>query len=403
MENVVKKLVKSEKGAALILVLVVLLVGGLIAGGLLQHMGAGLLSGEVYGRRTAELYAADAGVESAIWKIQHPDEAGYLPCNVGSPPANYTVTDINGGSIQVFIHYVDGTTYKVTSVAIANDGGNTAAIDSSTAVEAYVTGTAYDYSSITDHILCSQGELEWGNKVSLNYSEGHGPADYFEGLWPTPSQLTEFYWQDVGNCTHYYGDTEIDLKGGNCPPGPIYVNDEEAGDWSSGLGPLYVNGELDILNSINAAVTLTLNGTLYITGDTRIGSTGHYFTLDLNGQTIFVESNSADALVVGGKCTVKGPGCIIAVGDVYFAPKGDVGGNQEPVFIFSVSGTTKLQPSGDFYGAIAGSIWLDVQTGNTPTIIYPPDGFGDDDINFPGFGDLQLLVYDIASWEITQQ
>ena len=123
-------------------------------------------------------------------------------------------------------------------------------------------------------------------------------------------------------------------------------------------------------------------------------------TLDLNGHTIFVESNSADAIIVGGKCTVSGPGAIIAVGDVYFAPKGDVGSNEEPVFIFSISGKTTLQPSGAFYGAIAGSVEVDVQQGHEPTIIYPPDGFGDDDLNFPGFNDVSQLAYIIASWEV---
>ena len=381
------------------LVLILLLIGGLITAPLLAHMGTGIIAGEVYERRTAELYAADAGVEDAIWKIQN--QVGQLPCNP-SMVWSYNITDADGGvaevndeHVEVSIAYVDGQTYRILSTATGDS--------SETQIEAYVTAVSGDFSSITDHILCSQGELEWGEKVALNYTEGHGPEDYYEGPWPTPKQLVIFYWEDVEDETHYDGDTEIDLEGNSCPPGPIYINDQENNSWPSGLGPLSINGTLDILNSSNDDATLTLTGTIYITGDTLIGQNGKEFNLDLNGQTIFVESSSADAIIVGGKCTVSGPGAIIAVGDVYFAPKGDVGGNEEPVFIFSISGKTILQPSGVFYGAIAGNFEVDVQQGHNPKIIYPPDGFGDDDLNFPGFGDVKPVNYSIYSWEVSQQ
>jgi Flp pilus assembly pilin Flp len=406
MKSIVKKLVRDEKGAALIMALILLLIGGLISAALLNYMGSGILAGEVHERRTAELYAADAGVEDAMWKIQNPDETDYLPCSPGSDPKIYTITDINGREVQVTIEFVDWGTYRIASVAAIDDGGGTAAIDSSTAVESYVTIIGGNYSAITDHILTSQDELEWAKKVNLIYTEEeNGPADHYIGLWPTPAELAQFYWQNVMDETHYYVDTEIDLDGNSCPPGPVYVNGEENNNWPLGLGPLFIDGELDILNSSNDEVTLTLDGTLYVTGDTLIGQNGKDFILDLNGHTIFVSSSTADnkkALVVGGQCTVKGPGALIAVGDVYFAPKGDVGSNEEPVFIFSVIGATQLQPSGDFYGAIAGSVFVDVQPGYTPTIIYPPGGFEDDDLNFPGFTGTQP-VYTIASWDIIQQ
>ena len=124
--------------------------------------------------------------------------------------------------------------------------------------------------------------------------------------------------------------------------------------------------------------------------------------VELHHGTIFVESNDPDttALWIGSKCTILGPGVIIAVGDIYFAPKGDVGSNEEPVFIFSVSGKTLLQPSGDIYGAVAGSVDVDVQPGVEPTITYPPGGFGD--LNFPGCSGAHL-TYGIASWDINQQ
>ncbi len=392
MKNVVKKLIRGEQGAALILALVLLLVGGLIAAGLLQHMGAGLLSGEVYNRRTAELYAADAGVEDAVWRIQHPIEAGLPGCgttwNYTYPKPGEPPFMVNGRSLVVTIYHLGAGAYNITSIAGTSDGGNTAAIGSATTVEAFVAPVSGNYSSITDHILTSQGELEWAKKVTLNYSdEENGPAQYYTDPWPTPEELARFYREDVEN-EEPYGSGTVDLNG-------VEMD----------LGPLYRNGTLEILNSSKDPVTVVLNGTIYITGDTLIGQNGKDFTLDLNGQTIFVSSNTGGnqkALVIGGQCIVKGPGAIIAVGDVYFAPKGDAGGNGKPVFIFSVRGTTQLQPSGDFYGAIAGSLWVDVQPGYTPTITYPPGGFGDEDLNFPGFGGTQL-AYSIYSWEVSQQ
>ena len=377
MKTIVKRLARDEKGASLVLVLILLLISGLIIGPLLSYMGTGLITGEVYERRTDELYAADAGVEDAIWKIQH----GETPVCPADPEWSYTIADVNGKSLQISIEYLDGGTYKINSIAITDDGGGTAAL-TGTEIEAYITGESIDYSGLLDNILTSQGDLDWKNKVNLVYPEENGPVANYTGLWPTPEDLAQFYWEDVKDEESYDSDT-IDLEGED--------------DWR---GPFYRDGELDILNSSNTPATLTLTGTVYITGDTLIGQNGKDMTLDLNGQTIFVASDSSDALIMGGKCTVVGPGCIIAVGDVYFAPKGDVGGNEEPVFILSVSGTTILQPSGDFYGAIAGSVEVNVKSGEGPIITYPPGGFEEGGINFPGFVEPTQLVYSIESWEV---
>jgi len=71
MKTLVKKAIRDEKGAALALALVLLVVGGLILTPLLGLMTTGLMAGQVYENKTAELYAADAGIEDALWKIQH--------------------------------------------------------------------------------------------------------------------------------------------------------------------------------------------------------------------------------------------------------------------------------------------------------------------------------------------
>jgi hypothetical protein len=226
-------------------------------------------------------------------------------------------------------------------------------------------GSVYgDFSDLLNQVITSQGEIELRPGTEVNPSEGeHAPVEYYAGPWPTAEELSAWYGEDVEG-EEPYGSGTIDLNG-----------------VSMELGPLYRDGTLEIKNSSNTPATLTLTGTVYITGHTFIGTTGKDFTLDLNGQTIFVASNttgSQKALWIGDRASLKGPGCVIAVGDIYYAPKQQV--TTDPIFVLSVSGTTLLQPNGNIYGAVAGSVEVDLQVGMSLT--YPEAGFGS--INFPG-------------------
>ncbi len=73
MKNILKKLVRDEEGQAFILVLIFLLVGGLIIAPLLGFMSTGLLAGQMHEEKMDELYAADAGIEDALYKIKSDD------------------------------------------------------------------------------------------------------------------------------------------------------------------------------------------------------------------------------------------------------------------------------------------------------------------------------------------
>ena len=89
------------------------------------------------------------------------------------------------------------------------------------------------------------------------------------------------------------------------------------------LGPFYRNGTLDIENSGASGKTITLTGPLFINGNTQIGMNGQQFNINLNGQTIYVNSNTIGlpyALQMGGKCTLQGSGAIIAIGDIECKP-----------------------------------------------------------------------------------
>lgn len=382
MRIVTSRLIKNESGQAMILALLLLLVGGLITAPLVAFTGNSVLNGKVYEHRTAEVYAADAGVEDALWRIQHGD---VVLCP-GNPSHGYTIPDSNGQTVNVTITSVTDFqglpnltgTYRIVSTAM--DDGRW------TGIEAYVTAkNKYgDYAGLLNQIVITQGEIEEAKKVYLCYTAGHGPLENYNGSWPEASELADFYWEDVKN-EDPYGSSTIDIAGVD-----------------STIGPLYRDGTLDIKNSSQTPATLELTGTLYITGDTAIAygtSLNKEMTLDLNGHTIFVMSNSTgsgqEALKIGEKCNIKGPGCIIAVGDIYFKPKSQL--TTDPVFVLSVSGKTWLQPNGNIYGTIAGSVEVDLQPGTS--LVYPTGGFGD--VNF--LVGVQKLVYSISSWELSQQ
>ncbi len=113
MKNVLNKLVRDEEGQAFILVLIFLLVGGLIIAPLLGFMGTGLKVGQMHEQKMEGLYAADAGVEDALYKIMKNDEL--LPVVLGEKweyPLEDEIGDliyINGNSVHVEILMEENT------------------------------------------------------------------------------------------------------------------------------------------------------------------------------------------------------------------------------------------------------------------------------------------------------
>jgi len=73
-----RTLIRGEKGYVLIAALVVLVVLGLIAGPLLSYMVGGLKAGHVVEAGATELYAADAGVQDALWRIENLELTDFL-------------------------------------------------------------------------------------------------------------------------------------------------------------------------------------------------------------------------------------------------------------------------------------------------------------------------------------
>jgi len=409
MKTIAKGAIRDEKGNVLILVLILLVVGGLILTPLLGLMSTGLLAGQVYERHTHRLYAADAGVEDAIWKIKYDPPESWEPN--GDPPDSYVYEypeplTVDGRKVQVVIYSYDwdpcapNLTYRILSTVLTDEGGGTAAIINSTTIDAHLFVSYLDLSMLLDNAIVSNNtidiqpgnyidgdiwlpdaedfEIHKGSKVDGNVKDSNNMTMD----WPTYEQLSTYYLEDVG---------EAD----DCCPGSPQSCLIDLEDTNT-IGPCYREGSLAIDNTGDPA-TLLLEGTVYVAGSLEFQQSGasKNYTLDLNKQTIFVEDWIGFPSNV---VSVSGPGCIIARHDIDFHPS--IAGD-DFVLVYSIEGTVDFQPSGDFTGCIAGKVHVQLQPGNTIKWINP-EGKG---LNVPwGAGDINKLPpvtgLRIESWEI---
>ena len=395
MKTTVKRAIRDQEGNVLILVLVVLVVGGLILTPLLGLMGTGLVAGQVYEKKTAELYAADAGVEDAIWKIQHPGETG-LPYTCGDPPwsYDYETSDVNDKQVHVYIDYLGEGNHRITSVATSDDG-------SSTTIDAHLSVSYMDLSALLEHAIVSNGaveiDVELGGKTVVNGTIWL-PDDDPENLkigpnvqydpdkvldsddttvtWPTYEQLSGYYWQNVEGKPYPEDSIDIELK--------------------KTIGPCYTQGSL-VIDNTGDPDTLLLGGTVYVGGDLLLAQAGsHNYTINLNRNTIFVEGTITAASAI----RLSGSGCVIAKGDINCQP-GIASQEGEFVLLMSMEGDAWVHPLGGFTGCIAANEKVDLQPNSYIEWISPegkgldfPMGVGDDDKLPPVTG---LSIY---SWEI---
>jgi hypothetical protein len=104
------KSVRGEKGQAIILVLLLMMLGTIIVPALLAYMSTGLKTGQVFENKTAELYAADAGIQNAIWQVKY-DHLGvlftdYTPYDYSENWTYPLSEQVNGKNVNVTINNV---------------------------------------------------------------------------------------------------------------------------------------------------------------------------------------------------------------------------------------------------------------------------------------------------------
>jgi len=111
-KKTLNKITADERGQALIIVIILMLIGVLIIAPMLSHVGSGLKTGkDVYEERAYGQYAADSGVEDALFKIQVddtllPDEwdGPWIDQDVYNTPCQYTISSpVNGNTVTITI------------------------------------------------------------------------------------------------------------------------------------------------------------------------------------------------------------------------------------------------------------------------------------------------------------
>jgi hypothetical protein len=105
MMKQVNKVIKSQKGIALSIVLVLLALGGLVMTPLLLHLYTGVSSEQIYRDRMELNYAVDAGVEDGIWKADN--DAVPLDLYDYTTVYSYSLpTTLNGKDVNVDIKQI---------------------------------------------------------------------------------------------------------------------------------------------------------------------------------------------------------------------------------------------------------------------------------------------------------
>ena len=287
------RVIRDEKGKVLILVLLVLVVGGLVLTPLLGLASTGVVAGEVYERKTAELYAADAGVEDAMWKIMNPDVSGLGHGECGETTWSYTYPEegdpafeVNGKTVVVTIDYLGEGVFRVSSTASRDD--------SDTTVVSYVHGV---------------------------YEEGTIEYDYgaFDG------EMID----DIGGDTVVYGEGDLTVTGNIEDSATVYVEgDLEVGGNIEGSSEVYVVGDLILSEgfaNIEDQVIICVGGNVIMEGDKAevLDNVALYVEGDLSAKSILdgaevcVEGSVTvgkiedEAIVcAGNSLTVTGPGGI---------------------------------------------------------------------------------------------
>lgn len=94
--------IKSEKGQALPLVMLAVMVGALVIPPFLGHMGSSLMGSRSYRQSIDAVYAADAGAEHAIWNLTDGGIADSIP-STGNTTSYELSESVNGLTANVTI------------------------------------------------------------------------------------------------------------------------------------------------------------------------------------------------------------------------------------------------------------------------------------------------------------
>ncbi|UCG55220.1 MAG: hypothetical protein JSV32_03120 [Dehalococcoidia bacterium] len=414
MKKWLKIINQNESGWALVLTIALLGLGSLMLTPLLAYTGTGLETEVTFENKTEELYAADAGVEDAIWHINDygvnlifTQDIGGTPYTlIGLPPyvkdaagndlpstwytASYSIANVNEDKgVDIIIQWLDGIAYRIISTATSPDG-------SITEIEALIEPTFATDEVWNNAITALNGDINITGNFNATGTDGtdadvhaNGNVD-FNGKPDINGDVSATGTIDPGGA-NINGDT---TEGAGVIEGPSinlnqYLAESEAtgniyegnynitGDPPQPLGPIHITGDL----AIKGNATVLLGGTVYVDGKIRVAGGSEI----VGGHTV----------VAVGDITLTGtsylplediPFIISVSGDIYVS-----GNDWTSAMIYAMDGDVYLSGSGSILGLVIGQSVTGVGSSN---IEYPTELIGN--LDLPP----TLLGIGIRSWII---
>jgi len=517
LSKIIKCFYRKQNGHVFITALIILVLGTLMLTPLLAFMSTGLKTGQAFEEQTDLLYAADAGIENALWQIQnggagiidaipgifdgedyyegegiasglppylvddsggsldfYDSEGNLIKFYVEDEEGNKTeikLYDINGDEISIYdiydiysydsetgytyfqvydengdplvdenddplILYIKGDDENFQGVTGMYDtvfydlgqqingydinvkltrlnrevyvvSSTSSDDEKSITVKAWLGDRIGDYSSITDHVITTMGFIYTPADKPLNVShlpiENRPYPNWPPEDWPSAQEMIDYYKSDVKDLLnkHPINDYDETSISGQAliidANSPTLQNGEDSDTKLLPARYYNYNGRIEL--SSKSKVTLQLEDTLYITDFGVFIHKDSNISLDLNGNTIFVSNPELQenkyAIDIGSNTIIKGPGAIIAIGNINFQPSFTT--SDGPIVIMSVSGYTNFQPGSDFLGCIAGNVRVELD--EKAVLNYPEGGFPP--LNFPGIFTGGAKMWKILTYEIS--
>jgi len=280
----------DESGQALLLALLVLAVGVMLVGGFLYYVSTSQLASREARQQTVERYAADGGVEHAMWRLLHED--GFTETVVTDSPVTYPIT-INGQTVLITVTTdVTTTATGLPSPWAHQDIGNVAATGAATYTSGTFTveGSGSDIWNLTDEFhyvyqpLDGDGEIvaqvvsvedtDWWAKGGVMIRETLDADARHAFMLGTPDSSDRVTRAAFQRRTSTGGASDSTHNSAPDPSDPYWVRLERSGDtftgyWSTdGSSWLMMDAETITMASsvyVGLAVTAHDDGTLCTT------------------------------------------------------------------------------------------------------------------------------------------
>ncbi len=201
MPKWLSNLKRGEEGVTLLVVLLMMMVGSVLIVPTLNFISTSVQTGEIFEEKLKALYAAEAGVEDALWRMANAEPSYF--------PYPYELTDINGMTVDVLIEKV--TTIAGVEIGVFGGHAEWLVIDKSIIYDA---GTYYYTISITNN---GEGNIKIEKILidfppGLEYVSGTTNGDFYNDdpivFGDTCTGIT-IYWQFDPYPTVPVGETRI--------------------------------------------------------------------------------------------------------------------------------------------------------------------------------------------------